>query len=60
MEKTKEMYVCDACHQTYEKGWSDDEADLEAKELHGKTSKDEDIAIVCDDCFNAMRKQNLF
>ncbi len=53
-------YTCSACKKTYEKGWSDDEADDEALKLHGKTSKSADMAIVCDNCFNKMRDKGLF
>ncbi len=56
----KNEYTCEACGNTYEKEWTDEEADDEAFKLHGKTSKSADMAIVCDDCFNKMREQGLF
>ncbi len=55
-----EIYQCSDCKEIYEKGWSDEEANQEAIELHGKSKDDEDMVIVCDDCFNKMRSQGLF
>lgn len=46
-----DTYECSNCHQTFEKGWSDEEA---SAEYAGKfpTLTVEDAAIVCDDCYN--------
>ena len=47
-------YECAVCHNTYEKGWSDEEALKEAADIFAKPVKDWECnaAIVCDDCFN--------
>jgi hypothetical protein len=52
-------YTCEACHGTFSKGWSDDEALAEAVGLFGAIPVEEQ-AVVCDDCFNAMRTAGLF
>lgn len=50
-----DTYTCEHCHNTYESGWSDEEAADEAKDLWGiESTKAPDIAVICDDCFNAM------
>ena len=61
-KEIKKLYTCDACHETFEKGQTDEEANIEAKNLHRveNASENQDMAIVCDDCFNKMRKQGLF
>jgi hypothetical protein len=43
-------YACAKCKQTFEKGWSDEEALAEAAELFEETVG-EHPAIVCDVCF---------
>ena len=43
-------YKCGACGRIYKKGWSDDKANEEAKELWGDRLGD-NPAIICDDCF---------
>mgnify|MGYP003426606280 CR=1 len=53
-------YTCESCKNTYEKGWTDEEANIESVLLHGKSSNEPDMAIICDDCFIKMRKQGLF
>ena len=52
MENSK--YKCAKCGGVFEKGWSDEEAKNEAKELFGKHPNDwnNEAVIVCDDCFN--------
>lgn len=44
-------YICAMCGEEFEKGWTDEEAEAEAKEFYGKIPESEK-AIVCDDCFN--------
>lgn len=44
-------YRCDACGVINEKGWSDEDAEKESKELWGTLAL-EDRAVICDDCFN--------
>ena len=46
-------YTCAACHQTYEKTWSDAEAMQESVELFGVWPAEE-LEVVCDDCFKKM------
>lgn len=46
-------YKCDQCGNIYEFGWSEEEAEKEMKENWGDISK-EDMAIVCDDCYDVM------
>ncbi len=62
--KIKEFFTCDLCHKTYEKGWSDEDADEESLKIHGVSNAsskiNESMAIICDDCFNLMREQGLF
>lgn len=51
---TPSTYTCSACGETYEKGWTDEEADAEyAEEFNGYTGPCE---IVCDDCYQAVMK----
>lgn len=49
-------YVCDECGETYEAGWSDEEAIAEMKKEFGDIPK-EDRAIVCDHCYNQLMKE---
>lgn len=44
------------CHNTYEEGWSDEEAREEAKSIFGKPVEDwkSGSSVVCDDCFNSI------
>ena len=41
-------YTCEACGGTFAKGWSDAEAREESARLF---PGEDDMAIVCDDCF---------
>ena len=45
-------YKCAYCHNIYEKGWTDDEAQKERDELWDNPSGQWDV--VCDDCFNGI------
>jgi hypothetical protein len=47
----KNEYKCDICQNVYEKGWTDEEAEQEVKEIWGHIPA-EDRAVICDDCFN--------
>ena len=55
-EDKVKMFTCNSCNQTFQKGWSDEEANKEGFELFGVKNAivDQDMALVCDDCFNAM------
>lgn len=49
-------YKCGHCGGVFKKGWSDDEAKLEAERNFGKHPdewKDEQV-IICDDCYTLM------
>ena len=57
-----DSYVCELYHETFDKGWSDEEANYEAKELFGVLQASEqpkDMAIVCDDYFHKLTKRGL-
>jgi hypothetical protein len=54
MTENRATYVCDACGGEFNKGWSDEEAHAEAVENFGRDGHAEDMAIVCDDCFQRM------
>lgn len=46
-------YVCAVCEGTFDKGWSDEEADAErAEQFPGFEQSDCDL--VCDDCYKRM------
>lgn len=49
-------YVCEDCGGTFEYGWSDEEAHEEAVENFGRDGHAPDMALVCDDCYNAIIK----
>ena len=51
-----ERYTCEACGGTFTQGRSDDEARAEAERLHGQSPDTHDMAVVCDECFEAMRQ----
>ncbi len=45
-------FTCESCNETFEEGWSDEEAMDEAASLFGEGVRDsKDNATVCDDCF---------
>ena len=43
-----DKFTCEACNQTYDKAWTDEEAKKEAKQTFGISTG----AVVCDDCYN--------
>ena len=49
-----ETFVCAACHGTFPKGWSDEEALAESVDVFGVALPAEDQAVVCDDCYKQM------
>lgn len=49
-------YICEQCGKEYEKGWSDEEAEKELKEMFGSHYTPEDCAIVCEDCYKELMK----
>jgi DNA-directed RNA polymerase subunit RPC12/RpoP len=55
MQKTKgSTYTCAACGGTFEKGWTDEEAEAEMKQLYGDLPKD-DRVIICSSCNDKLR-----
>lgn len=52
-ELKPEEFQCSICGGVFEKGWTEEEARAEEKELFGGNRADS--AIVCDDCFKQMR-----
>jgi DNA-directed RNA polymerase subunit RPC12/RpoP len=44
-------YKCASCQNIYEKGWSDEEAEKEVKEIWGEIPQEQRV-VICDDCFN--------
>ena len=48
-------YKCSMCKNVYEKGWEDEEAKKEAKEIWGDIPTEE-MCVICDDCFNKTYK----
>ncbi len=54
----EDTFTCDMCHQTFPKGWSDDEAAAELATVFGTTREKTPCAVVCDDCWNKLPKPN--
>ena len=46
-------FKCTMCHETYPKGWSDEEAMKEYEENYGK-HMGEEMDVVCDACHAAI------
>jgi len=46
-----DMFTCENCNGTFEKAWTDKEAEAEAIKEYGNL---DDMAMVCDDCWKAM------
>jgi len=47
-------YECAVCHNIYEKGWTDEEAESELKGKFGENAAPENSELVCDDCYKNM------
>lgn len=47
-------YTCAICGNTYDTGWSDEEAVAEMKENFGEEMTIDQCSLVCDDCYKAM------
>lgn len=45
-----DTFTCASCGNTYPKGWTDEEAEVESKALWGDMPASE-MAVICDDCF---------
>jgi len=50
-------YKCAHCQETFNEGWSDEEANVEALENFGvvEASKNASMARICDECYKAMK-----
>jgi len=55
LQNGDDEYQCAECKGVFEKGWSDDEA-LAESDSKFPTVALEDMAVVCDDCFNQMMR----
>jgi hypothetical protein len=44
-------FTCALCGRTFERAWSEAEADAETKQLFGVGSKEVPCSEVCDECF---------
>lgn len=58
MMTKQNQYTCAQCGETFDKGWSDDEALAELGTTWAIPI--EDCAIVCDDCYNMMMNPDKF
>ena len=48
-------YTCEMCGETYERGWTDEEAAAEFLATFGRPPEPgETDAIVCDDCYKTL------
>lgn len=52
----KREFTCDHCKETYEAGWSQEEAAAEEKEAFGFNATDEDRVVLCTDCYKLAMK----
>lgn len=54
-------FRCANCGKVYEKDWSDEEAEDEAKEIWGvgNASTDERMSVICDSCFNLRAPEDI-
>jgi hypothetical protein len=53
------QFICQECNGIFDKGWTDEEAQAEAKELFPRFST-AIMALVCDDCFKTIRAREKF
>jgi len=49
---SNDQYTCALCGGTFDKGWSEEEAEAEAKLLWGDMPE-EDREVICDTCFQS-------
>lgn len=47
-------YTCANCGRTFNKGWSDEEAEAEAVEAFGAVP--DDPVLLCDDCYEELMR----
>lgn len=46
------QFTCAKCHQTFYKGWSDEDAEKEYNEVFPDSI--DEVDVVCDDCYKEM------
>lgn len=47
-------FQCAMCREVFDKGWTEEEAEEEMRDLWGDDITKEDCGIVCDDCFRKL------
>jgi len=52
---TTPKFTCEACGKTFPTGWTDAEARAEAKANGWGDIAQDDMAIICDDCYKEIR-----
>lgn len=48
-------FTCEKCHQTFNKGWTEEEAEKEFSSAPWNVEGD-DRALICDDCFKEFQE----
>ena len=48
------------CGDTFEAGWSDEEAKKEFEKNFGEKVEDNDTCIVCDDCYKILMARKIY
>lgn len=46
-----DTFICALCHETFEKGWTDEEAKVEANELWNAQEQASGMDTICENCF---------
>lgn len=49
------QFTCEKCHQTFNKGWSEEETEKEFASAPWNVPGD-DRGLICDDCFEEFKK----
>jgi hypothetical protein len=56
MPDTPDTYTCAGCGGTFDKGWSDEEADAESVATFGVRGDAPGMATVCDPCYQQIMR----
>jgi len=56
-EQIKKTFTCAKCKETFESGWSDEEALQEKDQIFPDITIDK-CEVICDDCFNEIMGLN--
>lgn len=59
MKNKSKKFICAECNGEFIKGRSDEEALAEKEMLYGDLPIEE-MVVVCENCYNALRKNQLF